>query len=82
MTRSSAYADLGGGMPEEPAYGPATRSPRIRPGENGHWHTFDSGSGWCPCGVRDTGEIAQGSPAWRAQIERSRKSHDTTDSQS
>lgn len=54
---SEAYADLGG------------LTPSARPSRSGHAHLFDPSSGWCGCGIRDDGQIAEGSPAWRAQVE-------------
>lgn len=60
---SEAYADLGGGL------GSIGRTaPRSHPGgavkRSEHEHDFDTTSGWCECGRRDTGEIAPGAPAW------------------
>lgn len=53
---SDAYADLGGGL-SGTAIAP-------RPA---HVHDFHPESGWCGCGQRDTGQLAEGSPAWRAR---------------
>lgn len=74
MTVSEAYADLGG------LTAPPPRRPRPRsryestavdysPGRVCERHMFDPTSGWCSCGTRDDGEIADGSPAWRAAVE-------------
>lgn len=54
---SETYADLGGGMESE------TRPPNFL---DGHRHRFAPLSGWCPCGTRDDGQVAEYSPAWRA----------------
>lgn len=55
---SETYADLGGG---------AVAS-EMRPafGHDGHRHRFDPLSGWCVCGTRDDGQVAEYSPAWHA----------------
>ncbi|SDL30250.1 hypothetical protein [Microbacterium azadirachtae] len=71
MTVSTAYAELGGGT------GPAAerrtrRSTTIdrAPGRICARHMFDPVSGWCGCGLRDDGQTAPGSPAWRAAIDK------------
>lgn len=69
---SETYADLGGGI------GTAMRRaerPRMRPaarpaGAVCVQHMFDPVSGWCGCGIRDDGKLAEGSPAWRAELDR------------
>ena len=67
MSTSTAYAELGGGLS-----GSQRPAPSIERGV--HWlhtpsehrHEFHPESGWCGCGQRDTGQLAEGSPAWRA----------------
>lgn len=63
--RSNAYAELGGGIGS--AY---VRPPRpavaVRPHPPVHRHRFDAVSGWCGCGKRDDGPVAEFSPAARA----------------
>ena len=54
---SETYADLGGGVVSE------TRPPNLIPS---HRHRFDTFSGWCGCGTRDDGSLADYSPAWLA----------------
>lgn len=51
---SGAYADLGGAV-----------TPYRSPCPVGPQHRFHPASGWCGCGLRDDGRIAEGSPAWR-----------------
>ncbi|MDQ1084186.1 MULTISPECIES: hypothetical protein [Microbacterium] len=50
---SETYADLGGVS--------ARSTPLV---VNGHRHRYDPLSGWCGCGTRDDGMLAEGSPAW------------------
>ncbi|MDF2047286.1 hypothetical protein P2P98_14055 [Microbacterium sp. Kw_RZR3] len=52
---SETYADLGGGVGSD-----------FRPAAAGHRHRFDPLSGWCGCGTRDDGTLADYSPAWLA----------------
>lgn len=78
MTISPTYADLGGGLAS--AAQPGTTQPRDvrhtdtiltgRPPGVCTEHMFDPVSGWCSCGIRDDGKLAEGSPAWRAEIDR------------
>lgn len=60
---SEAWADLGGGIRtvEKGMQSPHT-----------HEHTY-APSGWCTCGTRDDGQLAEWSPAWLAA--RDRKGH-------
>lgn len=75
MTISEAYADLGGGLqsPPTPAFRQADTSEVPRPVGTPagvcEQHLFDPVSGWCGCGIRDDGRLAEGSPAWRAAVE-------------
>lgn len=57
---SEAWADIGGGR----------QSPLLRVGLTAKHprHRFDTGSGWCSCGLRDDGQAAEYSPAWRDQM--------------
>lgn len=55
---SETYADLGGGVESE------TRPPSLLAS---HRHRFDPFSGWCGCGTRDDGSLADYSPAWLAE---------------
>jgi hypothetical protein len=57
MRISEAYADLGGGITDSPDYPSKTTH---------HECIFDPASGWCGCGRRDDGSVAEGSPAWRS----------------
>lgn len=76
-TPSRAYAELGGAVDGHPM--PPRIRPRGRvwpsttidpnPGRVCDHHLFDPQSGWCGCGLRDDGQTAPGSPAWRAAIE-------------
>lgn len=71
MTVSAAYADLGGGLVSPPS-APRHRESRTvdrAPGLVCERHMFDPVSGWCGCGNRDDGKLAEGSPAWRAALE-------------
>lgn len=67
MTISDAYADLGGGTSTAPDTGVSSDTP-VQSGHlpRTHRHRFDHASGWCGCGARDSGELAEGSIAWRA----------------
>lgn len=69
-TTSAAYADLGGGT--STAEVPAHRSRPVdrSPGWICPQHLFDPLSGWCGCGLRDDGQTAPGSPAWRASLDK------------
>ncbi|MGF6822416.1 hypothetical protein M2317_001320 [Microbacterium sp. ZKA21] len=73
MSISPTYADLGGGIGSTTQ---GKRSARISrtispvPGRVCARHMFDPVSGWCGCGTRDDGALAEGSPAWRAALER------------
>lgn len=71
---SETYADLGGGLRSTPA--PTVRAERVHlpsaqrtPGAVCERHLFDPVSGWCGCGTRDDGKLAEGSPAWRTVVE-------------
>lgn len=72
---SEAYADLGGGLRSAQPLPRATRGvvahhPIDRsPGRVCNTHMYDPVSGWCGCGLRDDGKLAEGSPAWRARLE-------------
>lgn len=66
MTVSPAYAELGGGLSVTPLPTPSVSW--TPPGTCKHM--FDPISGWCGCGRRDDGALAEGSPAWRAALER------------
>lgn len=79
---SEAYAELGGGLQSRQtlADSPGVHQPDISEGSGSARtlrpapgvcteHLFDSASGWCGCGVRDDGKLAEGSPAWRAAVE-------------
>lgn len=73
MSASDAYADLGGGL--QGMHRPGRHTPTSRPitptaGTVCTRHLFDPVSGWCGCGTRDDGKLAEGSPAWRAAVER------------
>lgn len=73
-TISESYADLGGGLQslQTPAAAPSVRLQRVaRPSTPAtcSGHLFDPVSGWCGCGIRDDGKLAEGSPAWRAAVE-------------
>lgn len=65
MTRSEAWADLGGGVHVDAEQGPQpTQVPQDATGARlPHVHRFDGLSGWCDCGQRDTGEIYPHTPA-------------------
>lgn len=71
---SETYADLGGLVGSQIA--PCTPRERVSrtidrsPGRVCDRHMFDSVSGWCGCGIRDDGKLAEGSPAWRAELDR------------
>ncbi len=71
-TISPTYADLGGGLGSPP---PRQKRERVSltidraPGRVCDQHLFDPVSGWCGCGLRDDGQTAPGSPAWRAKVE-------------
>lgn len=70
MTVSETYADLGGGIAVDERFELVTLTstpvaPVQAPGVCVH-HRFDPISGWCGCGTRDDGSLAEGSPAWRA----------------
>lgn len=74
MTRSEAWADLGGIVESDELPTPRpTRPRRARriddPRPVHEEHMFDPDSGWCTCGVRDDGADAFGSPAWRRRVE-------------
>ncbi|GAA3654468.1 hypothetical protein GCM10022202_13240 [Microbacterium marinilacus] len=58
---SEAYADLGGGLASPPPR-PVRSRLAPRPSQP-HAHDYGA-SGYCACGLRDTGEVAIGSPAW------------------
>lgn len=63
---SEAWADLGGGR--RPGV-TVRRRVSDKAAHRAHGpHTFDPQSGWCGCGLRDTGEAAEGSPAWREAL--------------
>jgi hypothetical protein len=63
--RSNAYAELGGGLGT--AFARPPRPARVpQPDPPVHVHRFHPESGWCGCGCRDDGSLAEGSPAWRA----------------
>jgi hypothetical protein len=69
---SPTYADLGGGV-DAPLPRRRVRESRTidrSPGRVCDQHMFDPVSGWCGCGLRDDGQCAPGSPAWRAAVER------------
>lgn len=68
---SPAYADLGGGLDPSNAPPPRRESRAVdrNPGRVCEQHMFDPVSGWCGCGIRDDGKLAEGSPAWRADVE-------------
>lgn len=70
---SETYADLGGLVGSQIApCTPRERASRTidrSPGRVCDRHLFDPVSGWCGCGVRDDGKLAEGSPAWRAAVE-------------
>ncbi|MBD3942808.1 hypothetical protein IF188_13995 [Microbacterium sp. NEAU-LLC] len=65
MTISEAYADLGGGIHTTQRETLPTFTPPA-----GCRHLYDPISGWCGCGRRNDGKLAEGSPAWRAAIDR------------
>lgn len=73
---SETYADLGGGLSATSGGKSYSRSERVsRTVDTSHGrvcdrHLFDPVSGWCGCGTRDDGKLAEGSPAWRAEVER------------
>lgn len=71
MSTSNAYAELGG-LTAPPAPRPRWESHGIdrSPGVVCEHHLFDPVSGWCGCGTRDDGKLAEGSPAWRDAVER------------
>lgn len=74
---SEAYADLGGGLRATQSTAgqgsPDSASPPAQPttAPSGACvsHLFNPVSGWCGCGLRDDGKVAEGSPAWRAKVE-------------
>lgn len=70
-TISETYADLGG-LTAPPATRSRWGSRDIdrSPGVVCAQHMFNPVSGWCGCGTRDDGKLAEGSPAWRAELER------------
>ena len=83
MTTSTAYAELGGLTPPRPSTRPGVLPHEPTPAANTGSkrvadrdtlrdcrHLFDPLSGWCGCGLRDDGQLAEGSPAWRAAIDR------------
>lgn len=55
---STAWTDLGGGQPAVHSVGITAKHRR---------HRFSPTSGWCACGLRDDGQLAEYSPAWRDQ---------------
>lgn len=73
---SEAWADLGGGIAT--AHGQVGHLPHLpgRPDDADaspappHNHMYNPVSGWCGCGLRDDGQVAEGSPAWRERITR------------
>lgn len=66
---SSAYAELGGGIGTPIAWAPRplpASGASVVADAPAHRHRFHPQSGWCGCGRRDDGSLAEGSPAWRA----------------
>lgn len=65
---SETYADLGGGI-RSYTQRPAARivPQRARHSDEPHVCRFEQPSGYCACGIRDDGTLAEDSPAWRAQ---------------
>lgn len=86
MSISPAYAELGGGIYAPPRIQrkhPPLPSARGRPagsspGQVCSSHMYDPVSGWCGCGIRDDGKLAEGSPAWRASVEKALPRQQTT----
>lgn len=69
MTASEAYVDLGGGLRSTPQRRSTARLPRQTAANyEPHECRFDAVSGWCGCGRRDDGQIAEGSPAWSVPL--------------
>ncbi|GAA2533202.1 hypothetical protein GCM10009860_11550 [Microbacterium mitrae] len=74
---SEAYADLGGGLSaaQDASHqgSPNSAYPEAQPSSAPSGvcvsHLFNPVSGWCGCGLRDDGKVAEGSPAWRAKVD-------------